>query len=351
MKASLVPYRLRPQRLAGAPLADPAAVVRHLGAVQSQDHGMAVWSVGRRCGATLTDVLSAFERAAFVRTHVLRPTWHYVLREDLRDLLEVTAPRVMRPLQAGMRTLGFEEGVMERGAELTAEVVAAEGPLTRAEVGERLAAEGLPSEGSALAHVVMAAEIAGDVVSGPMRGKQHTYVTADLPASGRTPDERLAWIARTYARGHGPVQARDLAWWTSITLTQARRALELAELRPVEINGETYVAYDDLEPVEVPRAMLLANFDELISYVRDREDHAHLEDDYTVVMRSGGLLLVDGRLCGSWSRSMTASTVAVTVRPVGPIDRATEREIESEAEAFGRFCERSVDLEVVRQPD
>ena len=349
MKASLVPYRLRPQRLAGAPLPDPAAVVRHLGAVQSQDHGMAVWSVGRRCGATLADVVAAFERADFVRTHVLRPTWHYVLRDDLRDLLEVTAPRVMRPLQAGMRALGFEEGVMERGAELTAAAVAADGPLTRAEIGERLAAEGLPSEGTALAHVVMAAEIAGDVVSGPMKGKQHTYVPADLPPSPRTPDERLAWIARTYARGHGPVQARDLAWWSSITLTQARKALELAELRPVEIGGETYLAHDELEPVEVPRAMLLANFDELISYVRDAEDHAHLGGHYSAVMRGGGLLLVDGRLCGSWSRSTTASTVSVTVRWVQPIDRATERAIESETEAFGHFCERSTKLEVVRQ--
>jgi hypothetical protein len=311
---------------------------------------MAVWSVGRRCGATLDEVLSAYERADFVRTHVLRPTWHYVLRADLRDLLEVTGPRVMRLLHAGMRALGFEEVVMERGAALTAEVVAAEGPLTRAEVAERLAAEGLPSEGSALAHVVMAAEIAGDVVSGPMKGKQHTYVPADLPASGRSPDERLAWIARTYARGHGPVQARDLAWWTSLTLTQARKALELAELRPVEIGGKSYVVHDDLDPVEVPRAMLLANFDELISYVRDREDHAHLGDDYNAVMRSGGLLLVDGRLCGSWSRSLTASSVDVTVRPVERIDRAIEREIESEAALFGRFCGRSVDLEVVRQP-
>ena len=350
MKASLVPLRLRPQRLTGDPLGSPAEVVAHLGAVQSQDHGMSLWSVGRRCGASSAEVEASFARADFVRTHVLRPTWHHVLAADLTDLLEVTAPRIERLLLTGNRAMGFPDQRMRDGADVAAAAVAADGPLTRRDVAQRLEAAGFEHSGVQLVHIVMFAEITGRIVSGPIRGKQHTYIAADLPPSRRSPDERLAWIAETYARGHGPVQARDLAWWTSLTLTQSRRAIELSELRPVEINGEEYVADHEPDPVEVPRAMLLSNYDELISYVRDPSDHAHLGTQTDAIRRAGGMLFVDGRLVGSWKRTLRTSDVAIDVSSVVPIDAATQRAIESEAADFGRFCDRTPVLEIVHQP-
>jgi len=350
MKASLVPVRLRSQRLVGEPLTEPAAVVGHFGAVQSQDHAMSLWSVGRRCGATLAEVQESFARADFVRTHVMRGTWHHVLAADLTDLLEVTMPRSERMLASGNRTIGLPDQHMHEGADLVADAVAASGPLTRPDLAERLEAAGLEHSGTALAHIVMFAEITGRVVSGQMRGKLHTYVAADLPPSRRTPDERLAWIARTYARGHGPFQARDLAWWTSLTLTRARQAIELSDLPLVDIDGEEYVADHEPEPVDVPRAMLLSNFDELISYVRDPDDFAHLGANRETFLRSSGHLFVDGRLDGFWRRSSTKDGVAISVRSIGHLGAAVQRAIEAEAEAFGRFCERTPTLEIMRQP-
>ena len=341
MKAALVPYRLRPQRLVGAPLATPADVVSHLGAVQSQDRAMSSWSIGRRCGAALAEVEESFARADVVRTHVLRPTWHHVLATDLPDLLAVTAPRVERLIAAGNRAINLSEERVRAGADVVAEAVAADGPLTRAEVAARLDAAGFEHTGLALAHMVMTAEIAGQIVSGPIRGKQHTYARADLPDSTRTPDERLAWIARTYARGHGPFRARDLAWWTSLTLTSARAAIALAELRPFELDGEDYVTDEEQEPVEVPPALLLSNFDELISYARDPEDLARLGGDTDAFLRAGGLLFLAGRLSGSWRRSLKASEVSITIRSAVPLAASLRRAIEAEAEAFGRFCDRT----------
>jgi hypothetical protein len=336
--------------LAGEPLAGPSDVVAHLGAVQSQDHGMSLWSVARRCGASMADVEASFARADFVRTHVLRPTWHHVLAADLTDLLEVTAPRVERLISTGNRAMGFPDQRMHDGADVVAAAVAGGGPLTRRDLAQRLEAAGFEHQGVQLVHIVMYTEITGRIVSGPLRGKQHTYVAADLPPSRRTPDERLAWIARTYARGHGPIQARDLAWWTSLTLTQARRAIELSDLRPVEIGGEEYVADHEPEPVDVPRALLLSNFDELISYVRDPPDHAHLGAHRDAIMRAGGMLFVDGRLVGSWTRALKTSEVAIAVRSVVPIDATTRLAIESEAADFGRFCDRDPVLEIIHQP-
>ena len=350
MKASLVPLRLRPQRLAGDPLPSPADVVAHLGAVQSQDHGMSLWSVGRRCGASMADVEKSFARGDFVRTHVLRPTWHHVLRNDLTDLLEVTAPRIERLLSTGNRAMKFPDERMRDGADVVGAAVEADGPLTRRELAERLEAAGFEHAGVQLVHMVMFAEITGRIVSGPLHGKQHTYVTADLPSSRRTADERLAWIAQTYARGHGPFQARDLAWWTSLTLTQARRAIELSELRPVALDGEEYVADHEPAPVGVPRALLLSNFDELISYVRDPADLEQLGGNRDTFMRSSGLLFVDGRIAGFWTRAVKADEVAVSVTAIVKIDAGVRSAIESEAAAFGRFCDRAPVLQIVHRP-
>ena len=348
MKAALAGHRLGAQRLVGAPLATPAAVVGHLGAVQSQLPDMALWAIGRRCGATLAEVSASFERGDFVRTHVLRPTWHDVLREDLRDLLAITGPRIERITASGtLKRFGLTAEGMATAAAVVIEAVVADGPLTRAEIGRRLDAAGFPNVNNALAHHVMNAELSGRIHNGPSQGKQPTYASAELPESGRTEDERLAWIAETYGRGHGPFRDKDLAWWTSLTLTQARRAIELAGLAAVELNGEIHFTTEPPVEVDVPRALLLANFDEFISYARDPEDYAELGGrDWSILMRSTGLLFVDGAVAGSWTRRVRRDDVDIRVETGRPLGRQVRAAVETEAQRYGAFVERTVTLQI-----
>lgn len=346
MKPALVPYRLRAQRLVGRPLDSPADVVQHLGAVQSQDHGTSLWSIGRRSDSTLAEVEAAFERGDFVRTHVLRPTWHHVLLGDLPDLLALTAPRVRRLIDGGNRRMGIDEARLDAGTTIVADAVRDRSPATRAEVAERLADAGFESSGVPLVHYVMNAELEGLIGSGPMRGRHLTYVPLSLAGPRGTHDDRLAWLARTYARGHGPFAARDLAWWTSLTLTEARRAVDLADLQPVEIDGQTLHTHADVVTDDVPPALLLSNFDELISYVRDPADLDRLGGDRDRVMRSSGLLFLDGALSGTWTRALRSGAVDLDVRTTVPMSAAARSAIESEAERFGRFAEREPVLAV-----
>lgn len=346
MKAALAGHRLSAQRLVGAPLESPAAAVGHLGAVQSQLHDMSLWALGRRSNATLAEVNAAFDRGEFVRTHVLRPTWHHVLLADLLDLLEVTAPRIRQQMESNNRRDGLERDAIERWAALAIEAVRSEGPLSRPEVEARLTEAGFVRQGNSMAHVMAEAELTGQVHSGPLRGKTHTYVAADLPPSTRTPDERLAWLAHTYGRGHGPFRAKDLAWWTSLTLGQARRAIELAELEPIELDGETHFLLESLADVEVPPALLLPAFDEYISYARNPDDYALVDGEVGVVLRSMGLLFVDGALAGTWTRSVGRTDVRITVTPKVELTRAQRDEIDAETYRFGAFVERAIDLEI-----
>jgi len=340
MKAALAAHRLRAQRLVGEPLAAPADVVGHLGAVQSQLPDMALWAIGRRCDATLAEVQAAFDRGDFVRTHVLRPTWHDVLRTDLRDLLEITAPRIRQVSSSSSRRNGLTPESVERWRGLAIEAIRANGPLTRVEVGQHLAEDGFAREGNSLAHVMIEAELTGEIHNGPIRGKQHTYAAADLPPSRRSSEERLAWLARLYGRGHGPFRDKDLAWWATLTLTQARRAIELAELEPVELAGETHYVTEPLTTVDIPAAMLLPCFDEFTSYVRDPEDYTLVDGEVGMILRTTGLLFVDGALSGSWTRTVTPHQVTVEVTPTRPVTRSVRTAIEAEAAQFGAFVNR-----------
>jgi hypothetical protein len=348
VKPALAPYRLAAQRLVGELLHSPADVVGHLGGVQSQLHEMALWAIARRCGGTLADIEAAFARGDFLRTHVLRPTWHHVLPTDLGDLLEVTAPRIRQLMVSGNNYLGLTPERIDRAADIACDTVEkSDEPLTRAELDTVLTDAGYPRVDNSLGHIMIHAELTGRIASGPMRGKQHTYIPVSLPSSRRSPDERLAWIARLYGRGHGPFRDRDLAWWTSLTLTQVRRAIQLAELRPMELGGETYYVDAEPPPVEVPRAMLLANFDEFISYARDPDDFTGTGGrDWSMLMRSTGLLFVDGQLAGSWTRKLSSRTASLDVVAARRVPAAVRAEIEAEAGRFGAFVERPVDLEL-----
>ena len=318
-------------------------MVGHLGAVQSQLHDMSLWAIGRRCDATLAEVEEAFAGGAFVRTHVLRPTWHHVLHADLRDLLEVTAPRVHQVMASGNRSLGLTPLASEHWAGLAIEAIRAEGPRRRPPIEAPLTEAGFVRVGNSMAHVMIEAELTGEIHSGPLRGKHHTYVAASLPASRRTPDERLAWLARTYTRGHGPLTPQDLAWWSTLTVTQARRAFELGELEPID--GELFAA-EPVAEVDVPAAMLLANFDEAISYTRSPEDYAGIDGDVGAFLRATGLLFTDGALAGSWTRKVGARSAVVTVTDGRPLDRRALAALDVEAERYGRFLGVPVELVV-----
>lgn len=277
-----------------------------------------------------------------MRTHVLRPTWHDVLRTDLRDLLEITAPRIRQISSSYSRRDGLSPETIERWAGLAIEAIRTHGPLTRVEVEQHLVEDGFTRTGNSLAHLMIEAELTGEIHNGPIRGKQHTYVAADLPPSRRSADERLAWLAQTYGRGHGPFRDKDLAWWATLTLTQARRAIALAELEPVELAGETHYITEPLTTVDVPAAMLLPCFDEFTSYVRDPEDYTLVDGQVGMILRTTGLLFAGGALAGSWTRAIAAKQVALEVTPTVPMTRSASRAIEAEAERFGAFVNRPV---------
>lgn len=338
MKPS-VPGRLHAQGLTTT-LGTPADVVRHLGCVQSQLHDLALWAVARRtAGQTLVDLQAAFDHGDFYRTHILRPTWHFVDPEDIHWLLTLTGPRVRRLLDANTTGLNTP-AVVDRSADAIAQLLSDGKAHTRAEIGAAFAAAGLPAAGQPLGDLVMHAEIDALIVNGPMRGKQHTYRLLPPRPVTQTRDELLARAARLYASGHGPIRDKDLAWWTGLTLGDSRRAIALGELRPLDVDGTQYWLVDEPVDSEPPAVTLLSNFDEYISYARDRDDYANFNVPVDQIMRRSGLLLIDGRLAGAWGRKVNATSVEINVETSATLLPRKRRALQQEAEAFGAFVGR-----------
>ena len=196
--------RLHSQRLVGAPLATPEEVVGWLGAVQAQDYAGAKWAVAQRAaGCSDADVEQACRDGRILRTHVLRPTWHFVLPDDMRWMLALTAPRVRAAMAYYDRKLGLDEAVFRRTQALLAKALVGGQARTREELARTLAAAGIEASGQRLGHIMMRAELDALVVSGPRRGKQFTYALLDerAPPRARAPPRPR----RGAGRARGPL--------------------------------------------------------------------------------------------------------------------------------------------------
>ncbi len=335
MRSDLAAWRLGPQLLASNPATSPEAVVRHFGAVQAQEHLWAPWAVGRRCGATFTVVLDGLWPAGVIRTHVLRTTWHYVHADDLPAAIAATADRVMGQLVGHARRADLAEPQLVATSEVVTQIVRETPGCTRDHIAEQLREAGVEQSSNRLGYVVMAAELRGEI-GGERRPGQHEYHPLDLAPPPST-DDALAWLARTYARGHGPVTAHDLAWWSSLTVRQARTAIELAGLEPVTVAGQELWSLGEPTEVEVPPVLLLANFDEVISHVRDAAVRADVGEIYDEAMFAPGLLFVDGRLAGHWRRTVAGGQVEVETTTRHPLSAAQQRHLDAEIDRFRAF--------------
>jgi hypothetical protein len=321
----IVEQRMRGLGLWGAGLGRPEAVVRHLTAMQAQEHAYARWSIGQRSSdaATGADVDAAFDDGRFLRTHVLRPTWHYVAREDLRWLIAVSGPRVDAGNRRRYEELGLNARTRARSTDLIAAAVAGTS-LTRVEIAEVLEAAGVSTEGQRIAYLVMHAELHAAICSGPMRGRQHTYASfADRvpPAQGPQDDEALAELALRYFTTRGPATVRDFRWWAGLHAADAKRGLAAAAppLVSCVIGGRTYWAPDeDGGGNRLRRVDLVQCYDEaIISYSESRDVLATPTASFPVPRSLDGfthVILLDGRLLGHWRVRRTSAVTAVETR-------------------------------------
>lgn len=337
--------RLAQQRLAQHQLAAPEEVVGWLGAVQSQEYQSAMWSLGMRTQNAATEVIErAFADGAILRTHVLRPTWHFVTPDDIRWLLALTAPRVKAAMAYYSRRLDVDDALIAQSNAAIASALAGGQYRTRAELGAALGAVGIVAEGQRLGLLIMHAELDAVVCSGPRRGKQFTFaLLAERAPQARIlrQDEALAELSRRYFTSHGPATPRDFAWWSGLTVADARAGLEMvgASLGHEEIGGQTYwFSASPLPAGELSQtAFLLPTYDEfLVGY----EGFATALTDGRPTNGWPGFnatIVIGARVVGNWRRTLTKGTAVIEVAPFAPLSDGEREAISVAAQRYGAF--------------
>jgi hypothetical protein len=351
--------RLFNERLWGPPAERPEDVIGALGAVQAQDYAGAKWSVGRRC-ARVTDagVERALDEGTILRTHVLRPTWHFVRASDIRWILELTRERVHALNAYYYRRLGLDEDAFRRTERLLRRVLRDGNHLTRPEIRSAFEKDGFEAAGVRLAFALMHAELDGIVCNGIRRGNEHTYALLDerapeAPSTSR--EEAAAELVRRFFTSHGPATVADLRWWSSLRVSEIRVGLEAAgdALDKEIVGGLTYWSGTDPPPGASPRpaVLLLQGFDEyLVAY----SDTKHVFDAAGVRaslpdarVLSTGVLLAGTQLGGHWKRRAAKDQVVVEVTPYRPLTDRENAALRTEGRRLGEFLDVPVRLEVV----
>jgi hypothetical protein len=291
-----------------SPPCAPDVAVRRLVAVQAQEHRYARWSVGQRSSTRASDVDSAFDAGAILRTHVLRPTWHFAAKDDLPWLLALTGPILERRNARRDRELELDARTRRRATDVIADAVSA-GPLTRRELAKVLEQRGIATDGQRIAHLLFHAELHAAVCSGPMRGKVHTYAAFDTRVPSGVAHEgeaALAELARRWFTTRGPATLRDFAWWSGLPMADARAGLAAVqpELASFARDERTYWFGDVAKRVRGPRVDLVQCYDEtIISYTESRDVLQTPDVAFPVPRSIDGfvhVLLCDGRLLGHW---------------------------------------------------
>lgn len=350
-------------------------MVRSLLAVQSQDYPGAKWAVGQRVEATTDAELDRlFDAGAILRTHVLRPTWHFVDPADIRWLLELTAPRVHQASAYQYRVLEIDREVAERSRAVIRRALRGGVSLTRPEIGRVLTEGGIPATGVRLGYFLMDAELEQVICSGPRRGKRHTYALLEErvpPARPRTRDEALAELAQRYVEGHGPAQVADLSWWSGLTMADSRAALELATppLRRESIGDRTFWAADgpaadgpstrgraavERLPFGPAAVHLLPNYDELLIAFRDRTDAidpALPEPARVAESILAHVLVRDGLVVGGWRRVEAGSSVRVELNVLVPLNDGERSAFAAQVDRLSAFLGRPVQAAWPTEPD
>jgi len=357
MILEITAQRLRNQRLSEANFKTPNEVVQWLGAVQAQDYVAAKWALAQRMTDTTDAALDrAFADGSILRTHLLRPTWHFVTPKDIRWLLKLTAPHVLKILKSMEHQLEIDAAMIKQSNVIIVRALKSGKQLTRSEIESALQERGIKATNLRMTHFMMHAELDGLVCSGARRGKQFTYALLDerVPETkSLTHEEALVELASRYFTSRGPATLQDFAWWSGLTMTDARNGLELVKstLDHETLNDQIYwfLNLPSHKTNKTHNVYLLPNYDEYLVGYTDRSlmfDATHINK----LDSRGGILfqhtvVINGQVTGTWKRTLKKKEVVIDLAPFNTWTKAERRAITKAAESFGKFLELPVSLD------
>ncbi|GAB3265539.1 winged helix DNA-binding domain-containing protein [Larkinella harenae] len=321
--ADIIRYRLYSQQLAQPTLATPAEVVAWFGAVQGQEYAPAKWALGNRLpGSTEADIERALAHRTIIRTWPMRGTLHWVAATDIHWLLELIHPR-SHALYAGyLRRNELAETVIAKSYSVMTKALEGGKERKRSELKKLLDEAGIPTNENRLGLLLGRASYDRLICHGIRSGNEFTFALLDewVPKTGSlSREEALAKLTRRYFASHGPATLADFGWWSSLTLTEIKTAIELvkADFLSAEVDGQTYwmpAATPDLAR-ETTTVFLLPVYDEYLVAYKNRSAPLSGLSPTQVAKAGNGIfspvIVADGRVVGTWNRKKTKHSFLV----------------------------------------
>lgn len=340
--------RLQNQQIAQSKFNTPQEVVAWHGAKQAQEYTHAKWAIGLRLpDATDQTIEAAIHAGTILRTHILRPTWHFVSSADIRWMMRLSAPQIANLGAAMEREMGLDATTFRRTNDIIAKTLEGGRQLTRKELAEAIEQAGIPANSSRMVFIMFHAEMELLVCNGSRRGKEQTYALLDErvpPSPEWSREESLAELARRYFTSHAPATLQDFTWWSGLRAGDARAALEMIKsgLVSMPLGELTYWMPKDLDiPNKFdPSVHLLPAFDEfMVSY---KERGASLDPSKTALAITGNgifkpIVVVNGRVAGIWSRTEKKTSVVIESQLFTELKPRENEGIARSAARFGKF--------------
>lgn len=339
--------RLHSQLLSQPTFDRPRDIVSWLGAVQAQDYAGAKWALGLR-SQSMTDekIEQAFNEGTILRTHVMRPTWHFVAPADIRWLLALTAPRVHAVNAYGYRQLELDNATCTRCNDVLVTALQGGKQLIRSELAFALQQAGIIiNDALRMTYMMMRAELDGIICSGARRGKQFTYALLDERAPqaktlGR--DEALAELTLRYFTSHGPATLQDFVWWSGLTMADVRAGITMVASRLLHetVDNQTYWFSPSSTRTIEQTAYLLPNFDEYTVGYKDRSaviDASHTQHFDTRGNVLNNVIVINGQVVGTWKHTIKKSSVTITPRFFTSLNADETRAFVAAADRYSAF--------------
>lgn len=351
-RADVVRLRLRAQLLALNELHSPIDVVERLLAMQAQDFLAGKWAIGIRSpGLTSADVDAAINSGAIVRSWPMRGTLHFVPPADLNWMLQLTAPRLLAGTKTRQAQLDLDQSVIEKARTIAVDALTGGGELSRAAFLHALDDQGIVTANQRGYHLIWHLAQSGTLCWGRIDGK--TQVLVLLEEWVQRPrrlerDEALGEFLVRYLRGHGPATVRDFAWWSQLTLADARTGLAVARdrLTELDVDGQTVYVEAATDVGELGSrirqrspVLTLGGFDEYLLGYQDRSFSIDADDLVRVIPGKNGIFLPimvsNGRVTGTWRRLVAGRGITVQPQPFGTF---SDRSAASFARSIDRYA-------------
>jgi hypothetical protein len=313
--------RLITQQIAASNFTKPAALVSWMGVLQAQDYNMAKWAIGMRVpGATEAGINAAIHKGQILRTHVLRPTWHFISPNDIHWMLELSAPKLRNTLAGRHRQLALTPAVLKKSNAIIEKALTQHKHLTRKELVELFTKANIAVNENRASHLLFSAELDGLICSGPLKEGDATYALlhewAPKKKKSYTREEAIAELARRYITSHAPVTVKDFVWWSGLNITESKAGLEAIkkEFITEKAGDQTYwlPASFTLPNNKQPAAFLLPAYDEYVISYTDRSAILDATQHSKAISNNGlfrPVLVVNGQAMGTWKRTAKKDTI------------------------------------------